>query len=225
MEDVDKSRLAELTEAAAPENMVEIAARSYAPPSSLNAAAWAAASWSGWVPPDVPPFTRALGLGFIQPLTGDVLDESLDYLRGAGGSALLVQLSPFVETPEVLELLASRGMERGRTWAKMMRPMGPPPPVSCDLRIEEVGPERAEEFAHVLLTGMEMPLVMAPFAMAQMDAPGWSTFAAFDGLRGAAWVTADTGSEEPDDPIPSLHNMRRAGIDELYARQNWLLRL
>ena len=267
----DRSRLAELTEAAALENMVEIAGEDLRATLGLDCrrVGGGVVARMG-AAPDVPSFTRALGLGFTEPLTGDVLDESLDYLRDAGGAALLVQLSPFVETPEVLQLLASRGLERGRTWAKMMRPIGPPPQARCELRIEKVGPEHSDEFAHVLLTGMEMPMVMAPFAKAQMDAPGWSTFAAFDGgtmvatgsmfvhedvaqlagaatlethrgrgaqlalmaarieeaaSQGASWVTAETGSEEPDDPNPSLHNMRRAGMEELYARQNWLLRL
>jgi hypothetical protein len=42
---------------------------------------------------------------------------------------------------------------------------------------------------------------------------------------GVRWVTAETGSETRGNPNPSLHNMVRAGLELLYHRQNWLLRL
>ena len=264
-----QSRIAEATEAATYASMVDIAGPEVRSAIGLEcrrigsglAVRMAAA-------PDVPVFTRAFG--FDEPPTAAELDEAVDYLRAAGGSAVLLQLSPHLETPDVLALLEERGLTRGHTWAKMIRPIGPAPAVATDLRIERVGPDRADEFADVLLTGMQMPAVMAPFAAAQVTAPGWTAYAAFDGDRivatgslfrsgdagqlagaatlpshrgrgaqlalmavrideaarlGARWITAETGSETPDDPNPSLHNMRRAGLEELYARQNWVLRL
>jgi hypothetical protein len=43
--------------------------------------------------------------------------------------------------------------------------------------------------------------------------------------RGCAWVSAETGSETPEQPNPSLHNMRRLGLTELYERRNWIWRV
>jgi ribosomal protein S18 acetylase RimI-like enzyme len=40
--------------------------------------------------------------------------------------------------------------------------------------------------------------------------------------RGCAWVTSETGAETPQSPNPSLHNMRRVGLTELYERRNWV---
>ena len=40
--------------------------------------------------------------------------------------------------------------------------------------------------------------------------------------RGLHWITAETGSETPEEPNPSLHNMHRAGLELLYHRQNWI---
>jgi ribosomal protein S18 acetylase RimI-like enzyme len=40
--------------------------------------------------------------------------------------------------------------------------------------------------------------------------------------QGCAWVTAETGAETPQAPNPSLHNMRRLGLTELYERRNWV---
>jgi GNAT superfamily N-acetyltransferase len=41
---------------------------------------------------------------------------------------------------------------------------------------------------------------------------------------GAKWASTETGTETEADPNPSLHNMRRMGFEELYARENWILR-
>ncbi len=41
---------------------------------------------------------------------------------------------------------------------------------------------------------------------------------------GCAWITAETGTETPEEPNPSLHNMRHIGLVELYERRNWLWR-
>jgi len=40
--------------------------------------------------------------------------------------------------------------------------------------------------------------------------------------RGCRWLAAETGSETPESPNPSLHNMRRIGLTELYERRNWV---
>lgn len=42
---------------------------------------------------------------------------------------------------------------------------------------------------------------------------------------GLTWLSTETGSETPEDPNPSLHNMRRYGFAELYERRNWFLDL
>ena len=71
---------------------------------------------------ELPMFNRVIGAGLDVPLTDGVVDEAADFARGAGGPWLLLQLPPFVETPEVLEMLERRGFRRGSRWAKMMRP-------------------------------------------------------------------------------------------------------
>jgi hypothetical protein len=41
---------------------------------------------------------------------------------------------------------------------------------------------------------------------------------------GAQHIGSDTGSESPDHPNPSLHNMRRVGLTEAYTRTNYIWR-
>ena len=42
--------------------------------------------------------------------------------------------------------------------------------------------------------------------------------------RGCTWVGTETGAETPESPNPSLHNMRRLGFTEVYARTNYVWR-
>ena len=41
---------------------------------------------------------------------------------------------------------------------------------------------------------------------------------------GCEWISTETGSETEAEPNPSLHNMRRLGLTELYERRNWIYR-
>jgi ribosomal protein S18 acetylase RimI-like enzyme len=41
---------------------------------------------------------------------------------------------------------------------------------------------------------------------------------------GCTTVVTETGAETPENPNPSLHNMRRMGLTELYERRNWVWR-
>jgi hypothetical protein len=41
---------------------------------------------------------------------------------------------------------------------------------------------------------------------------------------GAQHIGSETGSESPDHPNPSLHNMRRVGLTEAYTRTNYIWR-
>ena len=41
---------------------------------------------------------------------------------------------------------------------------------------------------------------------------------------GARWISAETGTETPEQPNSSLHNLRRAGLTDRYERPNWVWR-
>lgn len=211
---------------------------------------------------------RVLGVALDEPLSDAHVDAVLAFVGGSGAEAVAcLQLPPFAETPEAVALLESRGFRRGGTWVKTMRAVGEPPPSSTDLRVVEVDPDAADEYGRVQCVGMEMPDALAPWCAAQVGAPGWHTFAAYDGDRmvaigalfehdgcgqlsgaatlpeargrggqtallarrierarelGLSWVTAETGSETPESPNASLHNMIRSGLVPLYDRRNWL---
>ena len=39
--------------------------------------------------------------------------------------------------------------------------------------------------------------------------------------RGAHLMSTETGAETPENPNPSLHNIRRMGFEDVYVRRNW----
>jgi hypothetical protein len=42
--------------------------------------------------------------------------------------------------------------------------------------------------------------------------------------RGLRYASAETWLENEEDPNPSQHNMRRAGLTEVHTRANWVWR-
>ncbi len=62
---------------------------------------------------------RVFAVGLDVPISAEVLDAAVEFLR-AGGGTLVVQHQPVLETPEPLRL-AARDFTRRRTWAKMLR--------------------------------------------------------------------------------------------------------
>lgn len=184
MDDLQRARLAERTEEATVSDLVGMLTPELA--ESLGAARLAVGGGTALRMAganELPMFNRVIGLGLDAPITDEVVDEAAEFARGAGGPWLLLQLPPFVETPDVLGLLGRRGFRRGSCWAKMMRPVGDPPTATTDLRVVEVGAEEADEFGRVQCVGMEMPPFLAPWCARQVGAPGWRTYAAYDGDR------------------------------------------
>ncbi len=218
-------------------------------------------------------WSRAIGLGVLEPLTQRVVDEVLSFARDHGAGSVVFQVAPGASPSTWPDLLAANGAEPSGTWVKCAGLPGERADVATDLRVDVLGPEQGEDFARVMCTGFEMPLDSAlPGWFARM--PGWgdagfTAYGAWDGddlvataslfvqdgtatlsgaatlpehrgrggqgalmvrrirdatERGCSWVTAETGAETPEDPNPSLHNMRRMGLVELYERRNWVWR-
>jgi GNAT superfamily N-acetyltransferase len=214
-------------------------------------------------------WSRAIGLGIDEPVTPEVVDETMAFARDHGAAGIVFQISPDVDGGWE-QLLADRGATPGGTWVKFAAPATLAPGAATDLRIETLEPPDAAAFARVMCTGFGMPLDSPlPGWFERLPAcrdAGFTTYGAWDGselvaaatlfvgngigtLSGAAtlpehrgrgaqgalmarrmrdaaaagctWVTAETGSETPESPNPSLHNMRRMGLTELYERRNW----
>ncbi len=92
--------------------------------------------------------------------------------------------------------LVDRGFVQDYGWMKFVRGVGPREARS-DLVVARVGPERAGDFAAVVLGGYAMPEWTAPLAANIVGRPGWSCYVAYDGFEpagaGALFVHRRTG--------------------------------
>jgi GNAT superfamily N-acetyltransferase len=76
--------------------------------------------------------------------------------------------------------LEERGFVRDYGWMKFSRGVGPRHARS-DLHVVRVGPDRAEDFARVVVGGYGMPEWTAPLAANIVGRAGWSCYVAYEG--------------------------------------------
>jgi hypothetical protein len=107
------------------------------------------------------------------------------------------RLTPDAQPPELPEWLEARGFRRGYAWTKFARGLEPAPPPETNLRVEEVGADRANAFADVFARAYGTPDVTRPLLERIPGREGWRCFVAFDGdtpaATGALFVTGSVG--------------------------------
>jgi hypothetical protein len=155
------------------------------PPGSYAAAhgmrVWRVADGVGfsYSDPPLPFYNRFHGLGVLCPATTESLEEAVRPWHGTGRTYCLHAVPDDV-CPGLTALLSSGGMSPGRAWVKVMRGPEPVAPVPTDLRVEEVGAERAAAFGEIAATAFGMPGMQLLWT-SLVGRPGWHTYLAFDG--------------------------------------------
>jgi hypothetical protein len=141
-------------------------------------------------------FNRALGIGLAEPATERGLSE-IDAFFADRGLTYGITLTPDAQPRELPEWLEARGLHRGYAWTKFARGPEPPAPVESDLRLEELGADRAAVFADVFMRAYGTPEVTRPLLERLPGSDGWRCFGAFDGdapaATGALCVTGTVG--------------------------------
>jgi GNAT superfamily N-acetyltransferase len=121
---------------------------------------------------------RVIGLGISEPAS----DEALDRIADVYGSIRhAIALAPAARPEGVAGMLRERGYEPAHAWVKFARAAADPPAPATDLRIERIGPERAEVFTAVLAAGFEIPQSVTDLLSHLPSRPGWSWYLAHDG--------------------------------------------
>jgi hypothetical protein len=132
-------------------------------------------------------FNRLVGLGVETPASEEVLDMALARFAAAGVEGFFVHLTPGAQPTALPRWLAARGLVRHRRpWAKLWRDDSPPPAIPTTLRIAEVGPDRAADFALAACEGLGLSPALRPWRAALVGRPGWRTYVAYDGTVPAA---------------------------------------
>ena len=125
-------------------------------------------------------------LGFVDPVTDELVEEVVVRARAAGVPALGLQVQPAARPADEDGLLATHGLTRGNRFVKCFGPAEPRPDVVTDgLRIERAGADRAADFGRIMKVGFGVPETSdeatAWFADAAFFDGDWATYAAFDG--------------------------------------------
>jgi GNAT superfamily N-acetyltransferase len=92
--------------------------------------------------------------------------------------------------------LEARGFAEDYAWMKFDRDLAPHA-VATELRIERIGPDRADDFGAVVGDGFGMPPGLRPLVGGLVGRAGWTCFLSYDGDRpvgaGALFVDGDDG--------------------------------
>jgi hypothetical protein len=126
-------------------------------------------------------FNRISGLGLREPVTESLLDDCIGLFRDAGCENYVAPISPLAQTPQLVELLESRGLTRGRSWAKVYRGSEPVTEVPSAFRIESIGREHSAAFSDVVVNAFEMPPEIGPMVSGIVGQPGWHAYLGFEG--------------------------------------------
>jgi hypothetical protein len=140
-------------------------------------------------------FNRVLGLGLAAPARDEDVDRIDAFFRGREVE-YCVALAPQAQPRELADRLQARGLARGYGWAKFSRSVADPPQAQTTLRIEEVGRDRAADFAGVFTRAYGTPAFFEPWIEALPGRDGWHCFVAYEGDEPAA-----TGAVYVDDGV------------------------
>ena len=125
-------------------------------------------------------------LGFVEPVTGDLVGEVVERARAAGAPAFALQVQPAAWADVEAAVAEAHGLTRGNRFVKCFGPAEPRADVRTDgLRVERVGPDRAGDYARMMMTGFGVPEQSADafawFADPAFFDGDWATYAAYDG--------------------------------------------
>ena len=141
-------------------------------------------------------FNRIAGLGVTQPVRAEALDQGIAAFDSAALKNWIIHVVPDAEDLEAL--CVARGLTpHPRTWAKFIREAEPPPAVTTDLSIREIGPAESEAFGATATAGFGMPPFLAGRLAGLPGRPKWRCFMAYDGAApvaaGAIYVDGAVG--------------------------------
>lgn len=127
-------------------------------------------------------FNRVIGIGTLAPPDPALIDDAVARARAHGAPMIWIHVAS-TAPPTLIDALVERGFRKAKraAWAKMARGTAPPPVIPCDLRVEEVGLDRAADVGRVLAEAFAPPPPMTALLVTPVGRRAWRTFAALDG--------------------------------------------
>ncbi|MFC4536651.1 GNAT family N-acetyltransferase [Sphaerisporangium dianthi] len=129
-------------------------------------------------------WSKALGFGFAEPVTSELVDRVLDFYREQGDESAVLQFAPSVLPQDWEDIRAEHGLRAGGEIVKLWCPIEFFLTGTSGLHVGPVGPGDAREWASVVLRGFGMPEKgLADMLAAAVEHPDFRPFAVWDGDR------------------------------------------
>jgi len=130
---------------------------------------------------DVLTMNRVVGVSSPEGIPPKDLDEIVAIYEGAQSRRYAVQVCPVAQSPQFVSALKDHDFTLFNHWTKLSRPVHRAIPESEHvLRVERIGPERAEEFAAISVPAFGWPLPTKRWVAALVGRPGWLHYMAFE---------------------------------------------
>jgi GNAT superfamily N-acetyltransferase len=138
-------------------------------------------------------WSKALGFGFDDPVSADLIDQVLDVYRAEENPLAVLQIAPEVLPDDWEWIRRTRGFSEGARIAKLAAPIADLSPAGGgepgggeagggDLRIAPVAKEDAERWATVVVEALGMPFeAIGHMLAASVGHPQFFPYAAWDG--------------------------------------------
>ncbi|EWM18390.1 LigA protein [Kutzneria sp. 744] len=145
-------------------------------------------------------WSKALGFGFDEPVTAELMGEVCAFYRDAGTPKAVIQLAPTVIPEDWTEICAKQGITAGAKWVKVVAEVDAVADQAVEtegLEIEPLSPEDGPKWTSVMLEVFGMGDELTPVFVAITDREGWRSFTArLDGeivTTGTMLVRGETG--------------------------------
>jgi hypothetical protein len=163
-------------------------------------------------------WSKALGFGFSEPVTADLIDHVLDFYRAQGSHTAVLQIAPSV-LPGDWHLIRDRHQLRAdATLIKLACRIEDYQGGSTDLRVGPVAPDEIFAWARVTMDGFGMPRELADMVAAGVRVADFRPFAAWDGEEMVATANLFVRGE-----VASLNSAATLGSHRNRGAQSALL--
>jgi hypothetical protein len=128
-------------------------------------------------------WSKALGFGFTEPITDQLVDRVIDFYRDEGSTGTVIQIAPALLPAEWPAICVRHDIRPDSHWFKLGCSIDDVEPgQKTDLRVSLVGPEDFSHWASAALRGFGMPEEgLADMITASLAHPDFRPFAAWDG--------------------------------------------
>lgn len=130
---------------------------------------------------DVLTMNRVVGVTTAEGIPSRDLDAIIEMYEEAHSRRYAIQVCPTAQSESFVAQLKNHDFVLFNHWTKMSRPAHRSiPEPEHQLRVERIGPERAQEFAAISVPAFGWPLPTKRWVAAMVGRPGWHHYMAFE---------------------------------------------